>query len=88
MKKLLIFLIFIVFLSGCSTASYDRLYEVHFNGETVVTVCGDDALSLVKVGVIIERNRKNVAMFAGEDVWYTSTPVDSCEDFYIMIDEE
>jgi len=65
-----------------STPVMHTLYEVHLKDGSTTEVCADSVGGVVNDAIIFwmgEKRDKQVAMFAGDGIWFTSTPVESCK---------
>lgn len=79
MKKLILagLLVLLLGLTGCAKGYYD--YEVHLKNGDVVTVCANGVGGVIDVGIRFTLDNTQVAMFAGDGIWFVGTPVESCK---------
>ena len=82
MKKLiLIGCLLMVIFTGCREEPIrsTKIYEIHLKDGSITSLCADSAGGIIDTAITFSLNGSQVGMFAGDGVWFTSVPVESCE---------
>jgi len=81
MKKAILVVLLAIVLTSCMTkeALRPNMYEVHMKDGTVTNICSDRIDGIIDEGIRFFLKGSLVGMFSGDGIWFTSTPVESCE---------